>query len=138
MPRRKRLKVVERPPLGPGPYTAEVLSAEIINKSQALLVELQLLDMGQAGRRVAFSLDLPLYPDSTAADSLRATRGQVEPGTEVDPSESAGATILVRFRQRDGSHDVVSFDPVSARGEAPERGVPQLQNTEGEDEFASS
>ena len=76
---------------------ARIAAVERLGDSSEIRVDLDLLDYGQEGHRLAVAMPLPIRPAGLAADFFQAGGIEVVAGKRIRPMDAIGRTICVRI-----------------------------------------
>jgi len=128
MPRKFKLKVIERPR-----PTPECYYLVRIIKAEKTMVTLEHLDQEQKGRTVKWVMDQPVYPDSLTAEYFRACGIEnITIGQNLIPEDTIGAVIIVKYAiAPDGNPYPISFNPHQEKShdhQSPEQSQPATSN----------
>jgi len=92
-------------------YRLRVISVKKNRVPAGLQVELEHIDESQAGRKHVITFPLPLRPGGPTAEFLRACGFDLAVGTEVQPQEAVGKTVLATFGEtNDGPWEVTAWN----------------------------
>lgn len=90
-----------------------VVRIDKTKKPTGLKVTLEHTERDQLGRQHVTTLPMPCRPGGPTADFFRACGQRVEPGSQIQPKQCIGKTILVRFEPAlSGELEPANFEPL--------------------------
>lgn len=104
------LTVQQRAPLTPNqPYPVQVLDAQRTGEPEVLQLKVAHLAAEHRGRRHTVELELPVYPDSLAAEFFTSCGLDVTIGSKLQERDTIGAKLLAAFAGPSGQEVAVAF-----------------------------